>query len=114
MITITTNNNNDIFIDKYNNLSMTSNIDALANVIKNVILTRYNELLYNQEKGVKYFETIFNDKPDITSFQVSIIKEVLKVDKVLKVINFKYEIINNLFKYELLIQTEFGEVIING
>ena len=110
----TTNNNNDIYIDIYNNIATKTYIYAIANICNNIVLTKYNELLYNQEKGIKYFDYIFSDDIDIPNFQGNIIEELEKVDGVIKVSNFKYEIKNKIFSYSVLIQTIFGEVELNG
>ena len=114
METIATNQDNDIYLDVYNNIAISSDLLAVANVCKNAVLTRYNELLYNKGVGVPYLETIFTDKPNISAFQVAIMETLKNVKNVIKVKNFTYEVNNGLLKYSVNITTKFCEVNING
>ena len=114
MKTIGTNQNNDIYIDTSGNLAILTDINALANVSKNAILTTQGEPQYNQESGIPYFETIFCDTPKIDLFQAAQIATLENLENVNRVEEYKYSQANNIFSYSVKIDTTFGEIEING
>lgn len=114
MITIATNDSNDIYTDINGNLAMSKDINALANVSKNVILTTLGEPVYNQEDGIPYFETIFTDTPKIDLFQASQIAALERLEDVNRVSNYEYTQQDGVYSYSLVEHTTFGDIILNG
>lgn len=114
MITISTNENNDIFLDSSGNIAMSTDINALANVSKNKVLTTLGEPEYNQLDGIPYFETIFTDTPKIDLFQAAVIDTLESLDEVQRVTNFDYEQNNGVFSYSLIEKTTYGDIQLNG
>lgn len=114
MITISTNENNDIFLDSSGNIATSTDINALANVSKNKVLTTLGEPEYNQLDGIPYFETIFTDTPKIDLFQATVIDTLESLDEVQRVTNFDYEQNNGVFSYSLIEKTTYGDIQLNG
>lgn len=114
MLSFLTNSNNDIFIDSSGNLAIGQNINALANVSKNKILTTLGEPQYNQLDGIPYFETIFCDTPKIDLFQASQIEALESLEHVNKVAKYDYTQENGVFNYVVTIDSDFGEIQLNG
>lgn len=114
MITISTNSDNDIYINSSGDIATSQDINALANVSKNKVLTNYGEPEYNQLEGIPYFDTIFTDTPKIDLFQASIVQSLEALDDVQRVSNFDYSQNNGVFSYSLIEHTTFGEVQLNG
>lgn len=116
MITLATKNDttNDIYIDDKGNIAISENIYALANVAKNAVLTNLGEPQYNTQEGVPYFDTIFTDTPKLDLFQAAIVEAIESLDKVQRVQNFEYSVINSVFKYSLVIKSTFGDIVLNG
>ncbi len=114
MITIATNENNDIYTDASGNLAMLTDINALANVSKNVILQTYGEAEYNQESGIPYFKTIFTDTPKIDLLQAAQISTLENLEDVNRVSNYEYKQQNGVYSYSLTEHTTFGDIQING
>lgn len=114
MITIATNSDNDIYVDSTGNLAMKTDIEALANVSKNVVLTNLGEPEYNTEYGVPYFETIFTDTPKIDLLQAAQVAILENLNDVNRVSNYEYEQENGVFSYSLVEHTTFGDIQING
>lgn len=114
MKTIGTNQNNDIYIDSSGNLAILTDINALANVSKNAILTTQGEPQYNQESGIPYFETIFTDTPSIDLFQAAQIATLENLENVNRVSDYQYSQKDNIFSYSVKIDTTYGDIIING
>lgn len=114
MITIATNSDNDIYRDSSGNLAMLTDINALANVSKNVVLMTLGEPEYNQLDGIPYFETIFTDTPKIDLFQASQIAALEALPDVNRVSNYEYNQDNGVYSYSLVEHTTFGDIKING
>lgn len=114
MITISTNENNDIFTDTTGNISTSENISALANISKNKVLTTLGEPEYNQLDGIPYFETIFTDTPKIDLFQAAVVDALESLDGVQRVSNFEYTQNNGVFSYSLLETTTYGNITLEG
>lgn len=114
MITISTNENNDIFLDSSGNIAMSTDINALANVSKNKVLTTLGEPEYNQLDGIPYFETIFTDTPKIDLFQAAVIDTLESLDAVQRVTNFDYEQNNGVFSHSLIEKTTYGDIELQG
>ena len=114
MITISTDENNDIYINSSGDIATSLDINALANISKNVVLTTFGEPEYNQENGIPYFETIFTDTPKIDLFQAAAIDSLENIEEVEKVSNFEYAQNNGVFSYSLVENTTYGDIELNG
>ena len=114
MITISTNENNDIYLDTSGNIALSQDIYALANISKNKGLTTLGEPEYNQLDGIPYFETVFTDTPKIDLFQAAMINAMESLDGVETVSDFEYEQKDGIFSYTLTEQTIYGDIQING
>lgn len=114
MITIATNSDNDIYIDTSGNIATSQDINALANISKNKVLTNYGEPQYNALEGIPYFDTIFTDTPKIDLFQAAVVQSLEDLDEVQRISNFEYTQQNGIFSYSLKEHTTFGEVVLNG
>lgn len=114
MKTILTNKDNDIYLDASGNLAIGEGLQAAANVSKNAVLVNYGECEFNTEKGVPYFDTIFNDFPLIDLFQAAVIRVLENLPFVQRTFNFEYEQSNNVFSYKVTEKTDLGDIQING
>ncbi len=114
MKTIATDKNNDLFIDAGGSIAIVSDIDALANISKNAVLTNRGELTYNVQFGIPYMNTIFADVANTDIFQASIIQTLESLDGVERISSFAFEINNGIYSYQVEETTEFGTVVLNG
>ena len=114
MQTISINQNNDIYIDTSGNIAIKNDIEALADISKNKVLTTLGEPEYNQLEGIPYFDTIFCDNPKIDLFQAAIIQTLKDTENVSDVNNFNYTQNKGVFSYSVTINSDFGDVQLNG
>lgn len=116
MITLSTQNDgtNDLYLNASGDIATSEDIEALANISKNVILTTLGELEYNTSDGIPYFETIFTDTPKIDLFQSAVVQRLSQLEGVQRVSNFEYKQNNGIFSYTLRMKTDFGDLTING
>lgn len=114
MQTISINQDNDIYLDTSGNLAITLDINALADISKNKVLTNLGEPEYNVLNGIPYFDTIFTDTPKIDLFQAAIIETLEKTDEIERISNFDYKQDDGVFSYSLIEHTTYGEINLNG
>ena len=114
MKTLSTNENNDLYIDSSGNLAVSNDIYALSNVIKNKALTTLGEPQYNIQNGIPYFETIFTDTPSIDLYQAKLIKDIENTENTERVKSFDYTENNGILNYTATIQSTYGDITLNG
>lgn len=113
MQTIAINDNNDIYIDKSGNLAIKKDLEAMGDIFVNKTQTLKNELLYS-DKGIDYFNTIFSSPSYPDLFQNELTNQIENTESTISVDDFEGEIKDGTYKYKAKIQTEFGEVYLNG
>lgn len=114
MLSIATDENNDIFLDAFGNLATVNGIEAVAQICRNKVLTTYGELVYGTNEGVPYFETVFTDTPNLELFQNAIVETLQAVEGVVRVKSFEYSVTGGTLSYTAEIQTVYGDMVLNG
>lgn len=109
------NNNNDIFIEN-KELKIVSDNEAVAQVAMNIVQTVKEEIFLHPERGIPYFEVLFNNKPKIQLLINYINLSLNKVNEITNVsnVNIYYVIDKNLLKYSIDLDTIYGRVVANG
>ena len=82
MLSIATDENNDIYLDEFGNLATVTGIEAVAQVCRNTVLTTYGELTYDVDGGIPYFETVFTDPPNLELFQNAVVSALQNVEEI--------------------------------
>lgn len=114
MKTIAINQNNDIYLDSNNNLALKKDLNAMGDILINKSQTNMGELLFNNQKGIDFFNTVFSSPAYPDLFQHQLLNQFEDTQAVEEIIDFRAQIKNNIYSYKANIQTEFGEVILNG
>lgn len=107
------NENNDLFIED-GKLRIYEDQEAVAQTAVNVVCTVKGEVVLNQNRGIPYFEILFNNRPNTALFRyyaLNLLKQVPEINSVtgMKIIKDK-----NLLKYSLVLDTIYGRVVANG
>lgn len=110
-----TNENNDLYLDGSRQLAMGEDIDAAVQTVQNKLNTLKGEIQLDIDKGIPYFETIFNQQtPDLSSWESYMIEEAEKVDGVIRVESMITRVKDNQLTYEMTIRTKYGLTQIIG
>lgn len=114
MKTIGIDSNNDIYLDNSNNLGMKSDLGAMGDILVNKSQTVEGELIYETEKGIDFFNTIFSSPcyPDL--FQNQLLTQLEDTDAVQEVSNYNAKTEDNIYSYTVDIQTDYGKIALNG
>lgn len=106
--------NNDIFLDGLNDIASFEDAEALANIVMHRQRTVLGELRYNTDAGIPYFTTVFAAPPDLRMFEAFIIADTMTIPGVVGVNSFNVTVRDNTVKFDMVINTEFGSVAVNG
>ena len=107
---------NDLYLDELGNIAMVSDLEALKNVIENVLRTQLGELQLNTQKGIPYFQTIFSHQTNVQYWKAYMVEAIENIDNVIRCESFEIDINNekNLLTYNSTIKTIYGDIFING
>lgn len=114
MKTIGINENNDIYIDNSNNLSIKFDLRAMGDIFVNKSQTNMGELIYNTTKGIDFYNTIFSSPSYPDLFQNQLLSQLEDTEETQQISNFKAEVKNGVFSYSTEIKTNYGKVSLNG
>ncbi len=115
MISMLTDNNNDLYLDGKRNLAFGSDIKAVVQVVQNELNTLLGEIQMDTTLGIPYFETIFNkSSPDISAWEGYMIETAEKVNGVIRVDEMQSSIKDNTLTYTMTIITQYGSAVITG
>lgn len=113
MITLGINENNDLYLNG-SNLAIKNDKAALGDIYINKVQTLKGEIVYNTEKGIDYFNTVFCEPiyPDV--FQNQVKNEILDTEETQSIISYSQNITDGILNYKAVCQTSYGEITING
>lgn len=114
MKTIAINTSNDIYLDSSGNLAIKSGLDAMGDILVNKAQTNYGELLFNNPKGIDFFNTVFSSPAYPDLFQNQLLNQFEDTEAVERIAGYTSNLKNNVYSYTAKIQTQYGEVNING
>lgn len=114
MKTIGIDSNNDIYLDNSNNLGMKSDLGAMGDILVNKSQTVEGELIYDTEKGIDFFNTIFSSPcyPDL--FQNQLLTQLEDTYAVQEVSGYTAETSDGVYSYKVNVQTDYGQIALNG
>jgi len=114
MKTIARNSNNDIYLSA-GQLAIASDKKAQAQIIDAIIKTQKGELLYDTERGIPYFESVFDSRKKIGAWASAVSKAISDCSFVSGIKSFTYDVdTNNILSYNIEVTTSLGTVVLNG
>lgn len=114
MITVATNQDNDIYLDISGNLAISKDNQARANIATNKARTLYKEITLDQQAGIPYFDVVFN-RFDIKLFKQFLFQELETIEGIYRVTDFAYSTEGGVLTYQATLLTQDNEeVTING
>ena len=113
-MTLATNENNDIYQNELGNIETSNDITAVLTTAKSAVQTVLGEMIYKKSDGVPYFETLWNGSPNFQQIESSIRTSVLRVSGVNNINSYDYTSKDNIFSYNIEIETDFGAETLEG
>lgn len=113
MLTLSTNENGDIFLGADGNLATSRDLAALGQCCETAIAAQRGEMVYAIDQGMPMRLTAF-DNYDPNGFEAAARSILLGIPGVLQVLAFNVEKVANTLNYIALISTIYGTAAING
>lgn len=101
-------------MDKFGNLLILSDAEALANVATNALRVQRGELQYDSSGGIPYIQTVFSKRANISLWQGFMVSAIEALEGVYSVDSFSFSIADNILRYVARISTIYGRVSVNG
>ncbi len=112
ILTITTDENNDIFIGDNGNLSTSEGIEAVKFVAKGVAETQRGEIVLDIEKGLPNFDSLWTGVPNIPQYEAALRTALSEVQGVESIESLTVANVQGVFTYTAVLKTTAGLVTI--
>lgn len=114
MKSIATDTDNDIYLDAAGNLAIAKGLEAASNIALCAARTNYKEIPLDTERGIPYLAVIFGEHPNIGLFMQFLVQELEQLEFVRGVSDFTSRVEGSTLKYNVTLETDYGEAEING
>lgn len=95
-------------------LSLLSGIDAVLAVCAHAAKAILGEMVFMQDQGMPYFETVWSGSPQTEPFEAAFRARVTQIEGVVSVEDLTVAIVGDVLQYSATIVTTFGTGQING
>lgn len=115
MTTLARGTNNDIQV-KNGKFVIASGLNCYYDILHSAVLTIYQEMILNSERGIPYFDTVFKSPTKILFWKDRMTKVITSFSFVQSIVTFDYSVdySKKLFTYNLKVRTTDGIVDIEG
>lgn len=113
MRTFATDGNNDLFI-RGRNLAIDTDLQATLDVCAHVAKAILGEMVFAQQQGMPYFETVWVGAPTTAPFEAAFRERVLLVPGVSNIDELTTEQTEDRMTYSATISTVYGTGAIDG
>lgn len=114
MKTIAINENNDIYLTPSGNLAIKQDLAAMGDIFVNKAQTVRGELQFDSEKGIDFYNTIFNSPTEIELFQADLTEQLEDTEETDRVYSYKGSVNDGVYSYKAEVITSYGNLILNG
>jgi hypothetical protein len=112
-LSISVNDDHDIFLDAAGNLSLSADLEACQQGCETAVLSQRNEMIYAMDEGVPTQAAIW-DLYRPAQFEAAARAAIMATPGVLRITQFSMARDGDVFSYNATIETEWGKGNING
>ena len=109
-----TDENNDLTLDKWGDIRIESGIEAYRQHIINEIRLQQYEYPYDLTRGVNWLGYVLGHNANITMWQSQFLTIITGMYFVKNIMDWKYNIKENVLQFNLVVNTDLGEITIRG
>lgn len=95
-------------------LSLVSGIDAVLNVCAHAAQAILGEMVFEQQQGMPYFETVWDGSPRTEPFEAAFRARIAQIEGVTGIELLDVAIVGDVMQYSATIATIYGTGQING
>jgi len=115
------NSINDIYIDSTNNLAMlfgsasnAQGLSAIAQACQTASLAQLGEMVLFTTQGMPALQSVFTANPNLPLYQAALVAAIQQIPGVISVQSITFTKTGNVLNYIAEIQSQYGEITING
>ena len=113
IISIATNDKNDMFLDAAGNLAMVTGIDAVKQDCEHAMKAQLGEMVLQMNDGIPYADTVFQ-RVNLAAFEAAARSALMKVRGVVQINSFAVAVTDGVLRYDTTIMTIYGQTNIVG
>ena len=113
--TLAVDSNNDIYVDGTGSLAVATGVAAVLQTCEHVVKAILKEMVFAQDQGMPYFETVWNGSPSTDPFEAAFRLRIAQVPDVTGIEDLQISQVGDAFTYTATISTIYGTgTISNG
>jgi hypothetical protein len=109
-----TDENNDLTLDKWGNIRLEDGVEAYRQHIINVIRLQQYEYPYDLMRGINWIGYVFGQTANLTVWESQLFEVISKMSFIKNILDWKYNIEGNVLQFNLVVNTDLGEITIRG
>lgn len=109
-----TDDNNDLTLDNLGNIRMETGIEAYRQHIINEIKLQQYEYPYDPSRGINYLGYILGQTGNLVAWEAQVLDTINSMSFVKKIVEWKTNINGNNLLFQLVVDTDLGEINIRG
>ena len=109
-----TDENNDLALDKLGDIKVLTGIEAYRQHIVNELRLQQYEYPYNPNKGVNYLGFVLGQTGNLVAWESQVLDMINAMPFVIKIVEWKTNIVNRNLLFELVVDTDLGQIDIRG
>lgn len=114
MLGFITDDTNDLMLDSLGNIRMEDGIESYRQQIINQLRLQQYEYPYDLSQGLNYMGYILGDKVNFTAWESQLFALLGNMPFVKDIVDWAYNVDNNVFLFRLTVNTDLGEIEIKG
>jgi len=109
-----TDDNNDLTLDNLGNIRMEEGIEAYRQHLVNEIRLQQYEYAYDLTKGVNWMGYVLGQTGNIMMWESQFLALITNTSFVKKILDWKYNVVDNKLLFNLVVDTDLGQIDIRG
>lgn len=105
---------NDWKLDSLGNLMVADGIEAYRQNLSNRIRLQQYEYAYDLMRGINYFGYVFADGGNLKAWEAQVLELVSGLEYVKRIVSWAYNIDGNNLQFDLVVETDLGEIEVKG
>lgn len=114
MLCFINDDNNDLQLDSLGNIRLEEGIEAYRQVLVNVLRLQQFEYPYDLSQGINYLGYVLGEDVNLVAWESQVFEQLSKLSFVKSVEDWKYEVEENVLRFNLSVNTDLGIIEIKG
>lgn len=114
MLSIITDENNDLQLDSVGNIKMDVGAEAYRQHLINRIRLQQYEYPYDLTRGINWLGYVLGHNVNLAIWESQLLELVNGISFVNEIVDWRYEIDNTNLQFKLVVDTDYGEIELKG